>query len=614
MTLNNLNRVIGVAIVLLSVLVPASTSAEDFQVEASVNATKVGLDDDLHLTVSIKGDTMGRAGTPQLPKLEGFRLGGQSTSTNIQWVNGQMSSARSTIYTLMPRAEGKHIIDPISVEYGGKEYLTEPIEIEVVSGSILPRSRGRRGTMDPFDMLSPLRRRERRRPDVQQGEVFVTAELSKPSVYVGEQVVLTYRLYTQLQIMGLEFNEQPSLTGFWIEDVEMPKEPQWKETKVDGKDFFVVELKKSVLFPTRPGKIVIEPAMVTMGLRASADPFDVFAPMTEDVRRSTKALSLDVKPLPAAGKPADFSGAVGEFNMSAQLDQKETTAGEALTLSVVLEGEGNLKTVESPELPALPGFRTYDPKTEEALTTRGSRFGGKKLWEYVLIPDSAGQHQIGPMSFSYFDPGVKQYKTLTAGPLTLDVAAAAAAGGTSAVGSSRGAVQLLRQDIRYLKPVPARLGATPSPFYRSGLFYLTLMLPVVWNLGLVVYRKKRQSEVSQAGLWRARRAQKAAQERLKQAKKLARAASMDFYEETVGALYRYVADKLGVSPSGLTTEKIGVMLEGRGVPETLRTEFQKTVEACEFARFTPGERTREEMESLLERAEKTIVAMEKHFT
>ena len=613
MTRNNTHRIVGVFLTLLSVLVPAAASAEDFHVEASVNATKIGLDDDLQLTVAIKGDTMGRAGTPELPKLEGFRLGGQSTSTNIQWVNGQMSSTRSTIYTLMPKAEGTHIIEPISVEYGGKEYLTEPIEIEVVYGSILPRSGGRPGSMDPFDMLSPFRRRERTRPAVQEGEVFVTAELSKGSAFVGEQVVLTYRLYTQLQIMGLEFSEQPSLTGFWIEDVEMPQEPQWKETKVDGKDFFVVELKKSVLFPTRSGKITIEPAMVTMGLRAAADPFDVFAPMTESIRRSTKALTVDVKPLPVAGRPADFSGAVGEFTMSAQLDQKETTAGEALTLSVVVEGEGNLKTVESPELPAPPGFRTYDPKTEENLTTRGSRFGGKKRWEYVLVPDSAGQHQIGPMSFSYFDPGEKKYKKLTAGPLTLNVAAATAASSAAAVGSSRGAVQLLRQDIRYLKPVPARLGETSSPFYRSGLFYLTLALPVLWNLGLVVYRKKKQSEAAQVGLWRFRRARKAAQERLKQARKFARSTSMDFYEETAGALYRYVADKLGVSPSGLTAQKISVMLEDRGVPESLRTEFLKTVEACEFARFTPGERTREEMESLLERAEKTIVTMEKHF-
>jgi hypothetical protein len=302
---------------------------------------------------------------------------------------------------------------------------------------------------------------------------------------------------------------------------------------------------------------------------------------------------------------------VGQFELSAKLDKEATDAGDPRTLSVVIEGQGNLKTVEAPELPPLPGFRTYDPKTEENLGTKGSRFGGEKSWEYVLIPDSAGRHQIGPLSFSFFDPAKEKYVALQAGPVTLDVAAAAA-GGTLAA-SSRGAVELLRRDVRYLKPAPEELGEAVSPFYKSGLFFATLALPVLWNLGLVVYRQKRESEAAQAGLWRARRARKVAQGRLKQAQKKARTASKDFYEETADALYRYVADKLGVSASGLTSQSIDSMLEERQVPESVRSAFLETIEACEFGRFTPGERSGEEMESLLTRAEKTIVSLEDHF-
>ena len=265
-----------------------------------------------------------------------------------------------------------------------------------------------------------------------------------------------------------------------------------------------------------------------------------------------------------------------------------------------------------PELPALPGFRTYDAKTEEDLSTRSSRFGGSKRWQYVLIPDSAGRHQIGPLSFSYFDPAKREYVKLSAGPVTLDVTAATATDGAP-LATSRGAVQILRRDIRYLKPPPEALGGSSSPFYRSGIFYLTLALPVLWNRGLVVYRKKKESEAAQAGLWRARRAPKAAKGRLKQAHKKAREASKDFYEETADALYRYVADKLGMSPSGLTTQSIDSMLEARGVPESVRSEFLKAIETCELARFTPGARSREEMESLLERAETMLASMEKHF-
>jgi hypothetical protein len=464
--------------------------------------------------------------------------------------------------------------------------------------------------MDPFDMLSPFRRR-RQQPRQQQGEVFVTAELSKRNAYVGEQVVLTYKLYSQVRIMGLQVDEQPQLTGFWVEDVELPDEPQIRETEVDGKRFFVVEIKKNILFPTRSGEVEIGRAVFSMGVEdPSSDPF--FGPMTQTIRRSTHPLTLEVKPLPGVGKPANFSGAVGQFKLSAELDKEKTTAGEPLTLSIVLEGQGNLRTVDPPELPKLPGFRTYDPETEENMSTRSDRFGGTKKWEYVLVPDSAGRHQIGPLVFSYFDPVEKRYAELRAGPVTLDVAAAAATPGGAAA-SSRGEVQVLRQDIRYLKPVPQRLGAPRHPFYKTWLFFATLALPIVWNLGLVGYRMKRQSEAAHAGLWRARRAKKMAQGRLKQALKLARSESKDFYEETARALYAYVADKIGVSPSGLTTKNIDSMMEDREIPQTERRAFIETIESCEFARFTPGERSREEMESLLERAVKIIVSLEKRF-
>jgi hypothetical protein len=287
-------------------------------------------------------------------------------------------------------------------------------------------------------------------------------------------------------------------------------------------------------------------------------------------------------------------------------------AGEPVTLTVLLKGEGNLRTVERPELPPLAGFRIYDPKTEENLSAGSSGFGGEKKWEFVLVPDSAGEQRIDPLEFSYFDPSERRYVELRAGPLTLDVTPSGAVAGGPAI-NSRGEVKLLRQDIRYLKPAPEAFGVAGSPFYRSGLFYASLALPLLWNIGLLVYRRKQYSEAAHAGMWRARRAQKMAQGRLKQAQKMARTASMDFYEETAGALYRYVADKLGVSPSGLTTQSIERMLEQRGVPNSLGSAYIKTIEACEFARFTPGERSGEEMEKLLERAEKIIVSLEKHF-
>ena len=593
----------------LLILLAREAGAQDFRVQASVSANRIGMDDDLQLTVSIFGDSLGRASAPMLPKLEGFRLGGSSQSTSIQWINGRMSATRAITYRLVPAAEGKHTIDRVSVTYQGTQYLTEPIEVEVVAGSVRPQG-GRRS--DPFDAFNPPR--QRRRAKV-AGEVYVEAALSRPSTYVGEQVILTYKLYTQMSIMGLDVDQQPKLTGFWVEEVQMPKEQDWKETTVDGKMFYVLEIKKSILFPTKVGTVTIEPATFSMAIRGSSDPFDsFFFRTTEPIRRTTKPVSLEVKPLPSAGKPKDFSGAVGKFDLALEmdnLDRDTIAAGEPLTVNVVVKGKGNLKTVKVPDLPTPDSFRIYHPKTEERFSAGGSGFGGEKRWEFVLVPSAPGKYKLGPLSLSYFDPAKKSYETAKAGPLTVNVGGPTAVGGAP-IAAPRSEVKLLRRDVRYLKPAPKELGVARAPFYRSGLFYATLALPMLWNLGLVAYRLKRESEASQVGLWRRRRARKGAHDRLKQAAKKAHHEAKDFYEVTAAALYRYVADKTEASHSGLTTQQIESMLAERQVPESARAEFLKTIEACEFARFTPGDRTRQEMEGLLTRAEQAIVSLDKY--
>ncbi len=608
----NSSRLVG-AITLgtlgLTIFLAREAPAQDFRVEASVNANRIGMDDDLQFTVSILGDSLGRASALVLPKLEGFRLGGSSQSTSIQWINGRMSATRAITYRLVPSTEGKHTIDRVSVTYQGTQYLTEPIEVEIVAGSVQAQA-GRRS--DPFDAFAPPR--QQRRAKV-AGEVYVEAALSRSSTYVGQQVILTYKLYTQVPIMGLEVDQQPKLTGFWVEEVQMPKEPEWKETTIKGKKFYVFEIKKSILFPTKVGTTTIEPATFSMAIRGSSDPFDrFFFRTTNTVRRATKPVSLEVKALPSAGRPQDFSGAVGKFDLALELDNggSETiAAGEPLTVDVVVKGKGNLKTVEVPDLPTPDSFRTYDPKTEEKFSAGGSGFGGEKRWEFVLVPSAPGKYKLGPLSLSYFDPEKKSYVTAKAGPLTLDVGGATAVTGVP-FAAPRSEVKLLRRDVRYLKPAPKELGVAKAPFYRSGLFYATLALPMLWNLGLVAYRLKRESEASQVGLWRRRRARKEAHARLKQAATKAHDEAKDFYEVTAAALYRYVADKNEVSHWGLTTQQIESLLTERQVPESARVEFLKIIEACEFARFTPGDRTRPEMEALLARAEQAIVSLDKY--
>jgi len=587
----------------------ALASAQGVRVGASVNANRIGLEDVLQLTVVIEGGT----GEPQLPRLDGFRLYGRSTSSQVSIVGGRMTSTNSYIYQLLPEKQGRFTIGAISVNVSGEEHRTEPIEIEVVSGSIVPRGRGRGRGVSPFGSLSP-RSRSRRTPAIDAGDVYLKAEVSKSSVYQGEQIIVTYRLYSRYVPLGPQIEDDPPLTGFWAEEVDLEDSDTAKRETINGEPYLVFPLKRRILFPTKTGELEVPQLTLSTAFRlTSSDPFDSFFSSfsrgSKPIVVRSAPVKIEVKALPSAGRSREFAGAVGAFALTAELNREEVEAGDAVTLTLSIAGRGNLRAVESPSLPDTPGFRTFDPKTDE--TIRASRRGlrGSKQWEYVLVPASGGVKEIGPWSFQYFDPIASKYVDAIAGPLTLRVTGAAA--GVAAATSSRGEVTLLRQDIRYLKDAPRTLGVSSTPYYGSTLFYLTLALPILWNLGLVAYLRQREKEKTHSSLFRRRRAHRMAQDRLKLAAKLAAEGSKDFYEEIAAALYKYVGDKKSVSPSGLTTQSIDALLDDGGVSRATRAKFLAVLSKCEEARFTPGTRTREEMETLRARTEALIVWLEK---
>ncbi len=590
-------RVFALALVCLTGVL---ATAQEVRVEASVNANRIGREDVLQLTIAIEGG----AGEPQLPQIEGFRAyGRRSTSSQVSIVGGQMTSTNSYIYQLLPEKEGRFTIGPITVNVSGEEHRTEPIEIEVVSGSVVPRGRG----VSPFGSMSP---RSRRTPSVTAGDVYLKAEVSKSSVYQGEEIIVTYRLYSRYVPLGPQIEDDPPLTGFWAEEVDLDDSDTAKRQTIDGEPYLVFPLKRRILFPTKTGELEVPPLTLSTAFRlTSSDPFDsFFSRGASPIVVRSAPVKVDVKALPSAGRSREFAGAVGAFELTAELNREEVEAGDAVTLTLSIAGRGNLRTIESPSLPETPGFRTFDPKTDE--TIRASRRGlrGSKQWEYVLVPESGGTKEIGPWSFQYFDPAAGKYVDTTAGPLTLRVSGSAAG---AAVPSSRGEVTLLRRDIRYLKEAPRTLGVQSTPYYGSTLFYLTLALPILWNLGLVAYLRQREKERTHSSLFRSRRAHRMSQDRLKRAAKLAAEGSKDFYEEIAAALYKYVGDKKSVSPSGLTTQSIDALLDDGGVSRATRAKFLAVLSKCEEARFTPGTRTRDEMETLRARTEALIVWVER---
>jgi hypothetical protein len=597
--------------VLLVALVASRAAAQEPKVDAALSAERIGIEDVLELTISISGGDA--EGEPRLPRMDAFRVAGRSTSSQISIVNGRMSSTRSYVYQLLPQEEGAFEIGAATVKVDGKELSTRPLPIEVVSGSLAPRRSRGSNPFDPFQGFGSPRRRD---VPIEKDDVFVRTEVSKRSVFQGEQLVVTYRLYSRYVPLGPEIADDSPLRGFWVEEVDLGSEPAVDRRTVEGKEYISFPLKQRVVFPTESGRLEIPPLTLSTAFRlTSGDPFDAFfSRASSPVTLRSPPVEIEVSPLPSAGRPADFRGAVGRFDLSAKLSRAEVEAGNPLTLTLSIQGKGNLRSVVAPELPELKGFRAFDPKTQEKSRAGASGLEGEKSWEYVLVPETGGTKEVGPWRFPYFDPEEKKYVSASVGPFQVKVTGSTVAAANVGAYSPRGEVTLLREDIRFLKPAPERLGTKGRSFHQRPLFYCMLALPILWNAALLAYLRRQEREKTHSHLFRSRRAHRMARGRLKKAAALASQGSKDFYDEIAAALYRYVGDKSGTSPSGLTSAGIDSLLAERGVTEESRREFQSVLGKCEEARFTPGARSPEEMKSLRERAETLIVEVERQWS
>ncbi len=594
-------------IALLAVLTELPSLAQDVQVSATVSSDVVGLDDQFQLTITVSGKDSGDAENPRLPRLSGLRVvGGPSVSTQFQWINGRTSSSRSYIYTLLPEKEGQFRIDPAEVRVGGTVYRTEPLTVRVTAAS--PPRRTQRSPLDPFGGADVLPERT-----VPSGEdVFITAELDKASAYPGQQVTLSYHVYTTVGITGLQLQESPPLTGFWVEDLQVDPNPSGTRKVVNGREYVEFMVKRQALFPTVAGRLRIPPATFAISVKATGDFFGMFA-QTQTIYRKTKETSLDVKPLPADGRPETFTNAVGTFNLSSSIDKAQVATGQAVDLRIRLEGKGNLKMIPDIALPPMPDFTIFSSKrADDVRPFEGNQIGGTKTWEYVIVPKAPGQQTIPPLSFSYFDAGRQSYETVRTQPLTVNVVRGADAVMSAGL-SGLDKQNLTRQgtDINFIKLDAGDLQARRGPAYGSLWFYLLAAFPLAFNVGLYFYQKERSKESMNRVLSRSRKARRLALERLKNAEKAGRAEPRRFYGGAALALSGYLADKLNLPDIAVTGDGLERTLTEKAVPAETVRETVLCLQECEFGRFVNASASAEKMSELAARIRKDIDALER---
>ncbi|MDR1380933.1 MAG: BatD family protein [Tannerella sp.] len=542
-------------------------------------------------------------------------LMGPSPSTNRSFIyeNGKSTSSVSTTYTciMMPKKEGAFELEPATVKIGNAEYKSNKLTIKVLppdqasqqGGGVQQQSGGGGGNQAAS-------------PGVSAENIFMRMIVSNRSVYEQEGFLVTFKLYSLVDVTSIDNAKFPEFEGFLAQDIELNNNQLVLEN-YNGRNYQTLVLKQTVLYPQRSGKIEIGKGTIRAIIRVrnqtrSRGFFDSFFDY-QDVAKElvSPPAAIDVKPLPP-GKPASFSGAVGNFTMSSDISRTELKANEAVTLKLTVKGNGNIKLLKNPEVRFPNDFEIYDPKVDNNIRVSAAGASGTKTIEYMAIPRYAGDFEIPAVNFSYFDTKAGAYKTLSSEPFRLQVEKGEEGSEAPVVSNftNRENVKFLGKDIRYIKINNVHFVSAREIFFGSFLYVVAyLMITVLFIVFFIIYRKQ-VKENSNIALVRTKKANKMAVKRLKQAEKLLKDNREEaFYEEVLRALWGYLSDKLNMPQSELTKENVAAELAGSGVDGALTNEFLEIINTCEFARYAPN-RTSGAMDKLFAETVDAIGKME----
>jgi hypothetical protein len=591
-----------ICIVLVSLSVIAAgwasqASASEFSFRASVDKTRLELEETLLLTVSVSGTGITNVGEPELPPMADFDVLGRSSSQSSQFsiTNGKISS-RKTIdysYTLKPRKTGELTIGSAKVSFKGKDYRTEPVKVRVTEASVSQKQP---------DAQPPSSLPER--------ELFLDSRIDKTSVFVGEQISIDYSLYVAIGLSNVRLGNIPSYAGFWSEEVFSAKRLDFKTRVVKGRRFDVAPIRSVALFPTSAGEFDVEPMTIVCDVPTrSRDPFRDFWGATRTVTVKSSPITIEVKDLPRSGRVDSFSGAVGTFEFGMDVSAETVSVGEPIEITTKVSGAGNIRTLEVPELPEIEGFKTYEPEVSIDVSKSGGKISGAKTHTYMVVPNSQGGYVIPSLRFTFFSPEDKRYHVISTDEVALHVEPGGA--GETFVDAGRGPIQILGRDILYIKPDLRRLRGVSVHLYQRVPFLFLQVIPAIALLFTVIYERHRRRIEADTAYARSRRARGLASARLKGARSLLRAGELSqVVPEVARAVTKYVGDRINVNPAGLTLDRMLHELRSRGVPEEVLGDFKDCMNRCDLLRFASRELDGDSAEDLIDTAESTIGAFE----
>lgn len=608
------NRAIVSALFTFFVLMSASTSfARQVDVHASVDATTIGTEESVTLTVTIDGSDGSDVQVPQPPEAVGLTLLQTipRTQQSVSIINGQMSRSFGYSWSYRPTGQGTARIEASTVRVKDREYHTQPIQVQVIPQDQRP-ARARR--TDPFanafrSPFDPPATEPAPEPD--ESDLFIRAVPSKRSAWQNEQVVIEYRLFFRegIQLRQSRLTDSWDAEGFWREELDVETRPIPRIMVENGLRYNTIVLKRAAVFPTRAGDMSVDPlkieseAMLPFGSR---DPFrSLFAMQTRftPVQLESPEVAIDSRPLPA-GAPASFNGAVGSYAMTVNPDRTNLEVGESMQLSITVTGRGNLATMDAPVLDAPAAFDVYDPDVSTLLDRSGAQLNGSKTFRYILIPRTNGTFEIPPITFSWFDPGSGRYRTSSTDPIPVSVTGTA----TSPLSVTATTNGMPVDDFAPLFTMSDEWTPTHrAPLHTRWWVWSLLLLPLAVMGGAQVWRRHQNRLVHDPRWARGRRAHPLSRKHLKKAMELLESGdTKGYFEEVERAVLGFIGNRLNIAEKGLTRPQLDELMTKRGATEALRNRLKSLLDLCDRGRFAPASFSPENKESAFDDASALI--------
>lgn len=564
-------------------------NAEAQRLEASA-PSQVSVGEQFRLTYTVNSQNVSSFRAGSIPEALEVLMGPSTSSqSSFQMVNGHTSSSSSITYTyiLCANKNGSFVIPPAHINVGGRNVASSALRVRV-SG----RARQTANTGGADDSNQPHMRAAGSR--ISSNDLFIKVNANKKRVHEQEPVLLTYKVYTQVDLTQLE-GKMPDLKGFHTQEVPLPQQKNFRVERVNGRVYRTVTWSQYVMYPQMTGKLQIPSIKfdgVVVQQNRSVDPFEAFfngGSGYVEVRKTINApgISIQVDPLPT--RPSNFSGGVGRFDISAQLNKKEVKANDPISLRVVVSGIGNLKLIKQPVVNFPKDFDKYDAKVTDKTRLTVNGVEGNMIYDFLAVPRHQGKFTIPAVEFTYYDTGTNSYKTIKTHAYQVNVTKGS---GSSSMSDYSGGddVKLLNSDIHYIKIGDADLHDANDFFFGSTKYMILLTVLLLCFITLMIVFRKRAIDNANIGKMRGKKANKMATRRLKLASKLMFAGKQtEFYDEVLKALWGYVGDKLNIPVEQLSKDNISEKLQSRGVDTENIQTFIDAINECEFERYAPGD-------------------------